>query len=487
MLKIIKQITKWQIVFIIQLIATIVLAFYIIKLGALPTLYLAILLVVLLLLLVGLTLMMRPSKKKKKGKVRQYFGKILSLLLSIVMVVGTIYIAQGDSTLSEITGADEQVNTFSLIVLNDSQYQKISDLSGKTVGMCKLLDKEAHITEAHNALVNEYSQLDFTYITDYNTLADKLYSKDIDAIYVNEAYIGMVEEKHPNLNNEVRSLWTYEITEQIVDISKDVNVTKDVFTIFISGIDTRGKVSTVSRSDVNMLVTVNPITKDILMTSIPRDCYITLDNMGRKDKLTHAGLGGVENSVKSLENFLDIDINYYARVNFTSLIKIVNALGGIDVYSPVAFTNTNGDLHVKKGTNHFNGEEALKFVRERYALGGGDGDRVANQQRVLKAMLNKAMSPSIIKNYSKLLKSINGSFETNMESSDITNLIQMQLSDMASWKFHSTTISGSGKIMTGGAYMPSDKLYYLIPNEDSVQKCTDLIRKMTKGQSIETN
>ncbi len=169
-------------------------------------------------------------------------------------------------------------------------------------------------------------------------MANDLYDGQTDAIYINEANYSMLEEEHETFRSDTRVIWSYDIVEKTKDISKNVDVTKEVFTIFISGIDTTGPVSTVSRSDVNMLVTVNPETKQILMTSIPRDYYVTLTNKGKKDKLTHAGLGGVENSVSTIENFMGIDINYYARVNFTSLIEMVDALGGIAVYSPVAFT-----------------------------------------------------------------------------------------------------------------------------------------------------
>ena len=294
----------------------------------------------------------------------------------------------------------------------------------------------------------------------------------------------MFEDSHENFSNETRVLYTYEITKEVQDFSKDVNVTNEVFNVFISGIDTTGPVSTVSRSDVNMIVTVNPKTKQILMTSIPRDYYVTLANKGKKDKLTHAGLGGVENSVKTLENFLGIDINYYARVNFTSLIKMVDALGGIDVESPVAFTTMHGGYHIKKGTNHLNGDEALGFVRERYGLANGDNDRVKNQQRVLTAMLEKMMSPAVITNYSKVLDSIAGSFETNMSSSEITSLLKMQLNDMAKWDIMQIQLSGTGKQMTGGAYMPNNRLYYMIPDQDSVNECVSLIKKMDAGEKI---
>lgn len=232
-----------------------------------------------------------------------------------------------------------------------------------------------------------------------------------------------------------------------------------------------------------MILTVNPKTKQILMTSIPRDYYVTLANKGKKDKLTHSGLGGIENTVKTMENFMGIDINYYGRVNFTSVIEIVDALGGINIDSTVAFIGYDG-TSFKKGTNHITGKQALEFSRERHAFGGGDNERVHNQQVVMAGMIKKMISPSIITNYSSVLSSINGSFETNMESGDITGLLQMQISDMASWTIVQKQLTGTGKTMTGGAYMPNNKLYYMIPNEASVAENKQAIQNVLAGKPV---
>lgn len=484
MSKIIKNITKWQIVFGLQLIATLALIIFVVKLGALPTLYLGIIVAVLAILCLLMFLFMKPSKKEGKGKIREAIGKIVSLLLSIVLIIGTLYIAQGDSTLSSITGANTQTTRFSVLVLNNSPYEKLSDIAGETVEVCDMYDNAVYFDEAVDALEKEESSLEISSIDDYLKLATDLYTEKVKAIFVNEAYNGVFEETYSTFSSDVRVIWSYDIEEKIEDISKDANVTKDVFTIYISGIDTTGKVSTVSRSDVNMLVTVNPKTKDILMTSIPRDYYVTLANKGKKDKLTHAGLGGVENSVKTIENFMGIEINYYARVNFTSIIKIVDALGGVTINSPVSFTTLHGNYNIVVGDNYMDGAKALGFVRERYSLADGDNDRVKNQQRLLKAMIDKVTSPTVITNYNQILKAINGSFETNMSTDDIMALVKMQLSDMASWEFKSISLEATGQKMYGGAYMPDSYLYYAIPVESSVQECASLIERMMNGEDI---
>ncbi len=183
---------------------------------------------------------------------------------------------------------------------------------------------------------------------------------------------------------------------------------------------------------------------------------------------------------------MDIDINYYARVNFTSLIKIVDALGGIELYIPKSFVANDGlGTKFTKGNMKLNGQEALAYSRERYAFGDGDNARVQHQQDVLEAMLKKMMSPAIITNYSSILKAIDGSFETNMKSSDITDLIQMQINDMASWTIVQKQLTGTGQMMTGGSYMPNNSLYYMIPDQNSVDENKQAIEKVLKGESVE--
>ena len=478
---IIQKVTQWRVILAIQVIASLILIGLLFKLGALPMLYAIIVIILVALLNVGIFFLMKPSKNKKKGKVRTVIGKFVSILLSVLLLVGSLYIAQGNSLIDAITGANTATTRISVVVMEKSKYKELSDLKGETIEVNMSAETEK-MEEAIKALKNEESSIKTKEVDEFAKMADDLYKGTTNAIFVNEAYYAMLEANHPNFETETRVIWYKDITVKTNDISKNVDVTKEPFVVYISGIDTYGKVSTVSRTDVNMIVTVNPKTKQILMTSIPRDYYVTLANKGKKDKLTHSGLGGIENTVKTMENFMGIDINYYARVNFTSLIKMVDALGGVDVDSIEAFST--GTYSFKKGSNHVNGEQALAFSRERYHVTGGDNGRVANQQRVLTAMLKKMMSPAIITNYSSVLNSINGSFETNMESGDITGLLQMQISDMASWTIIQKQLTGTGKTMTGGAYMPNNKLYYMIPNDSSVAENKQAIQNVLDGKPV---
>lgn len=480
----VQKITNWKIIVAIQIIASLIFIGLLFKLGALPMKYAIVVIVLIALLCLGTFFLMKPSKISNKGKIRNIIGKFVSVLLSLLLLMGSLYVAQGDSVINKITGAKGQVNRFSVMVKKDSSYEKLSDLKNETIELNSSVDTEK-MNKAIEALKKEESSIQTVEKDDFAKMADDLYDGTVKAIFVNEAYYAILETNHENFETETKVIWTYEIDEEVNDISKNVNVTKNVFTIYISGIDTTGPVSTVSRSDVNMLVTVNPKTKQILMTSIPRDYYVTLADRGQKDKLTHAGISGVENSVKTIEGLMGIDINYYARVNFTSLITMVDALGGIDVYSDLTFSPwTNPNITIHEGMNHMDGKTALAFSRERKAYASGDNHRVQNQQEVLKAMLNKMMSPAIITNYSKVLNSIAGCFETNMSSSEITSLLQMQINDMASWDIMQIQLSGHGTTMTGGAMIPNTPLYYMLPDDESVSRCSSLIKQMANGEKI---
>ena len=485
-MKVLKKVISWPVVLTIQVIASVALLFLLFKLGVVPTKYMIILVAVLAVLALLMYFFMKPAKGKHAVNARQSIGKIISLVLSIVLLIGSVYVAKGSSTLNKISGADKSTVHYAVLVLKDSKIDSLSDLNNESIEYNLQYDAKKDMNQIIAKAKNEQSSISYDETSDdYSKLADDLYNNTVHAILVNTAYNGMFEENHENFASETKEIWSYEVDSKVKSFAKNVDVTSKPFTIYISGIDTYGKVSTVSRSDVNMIVTVNPKTKQVLMSSIPRDYYVTLANKGKKDKLTHSGLAGPENTVKTMDNFLGIDINYYARVNFTSLITMVDALGGIDIDSDAAFTGEAGGYTFKKGIQHINGDQALCFARERYAFGGGDNMRVKHQQDVLMAMLKKMMSPAIITNYTSVLNSIAGCFETNMSTDNITSLIQMQVNDMATWTFTQKQFDGKGVMQTGGAYMPNNKLYYMIPDDSSVSKNVAAIKAVLNGETVE--
>ncbi len=422
------------------------------------------------------------KKRKKKNSAGKLFCRMLSLLMSIALAFVSIFAYKGLDVLEMITGSNEQTRVMSVVVLDESSYEVISDLEGETMGIIPTLDSDK-LEEALDAIESientiiatiEYSGL--------NDLQEALLNGEVESIILNEAYRTMIDELNEDFETETRVIYQYEITEEVEATAKSVDVDSESFTVFISGIDTYGPVNTVSRSDVNMLVTVNPTTKTILMTSIPRDYYVTLASYGAKDKLTHAGLYGVQESIATLENLFSIEINYYARVNFTSLVTMVDALGGITVYNDEAFTSYNANTYYPVGNIEMDGETALEFARERYGLSGGDRSRIKNQQKVLAAMIEKMISPAIITNYSSILDAISGCFETNMTSDEITSLIQMQLNDMADWDIQQITVDGTGTTSTTCYSLSGTALYVMEPDMDTVNAATAQINAVLAGE-----
>ena len=247
--------------------------------------------------------------------------------------------------------------------------------------------------------------------------------------------------------------------------------------MLISGIDVKGDISQASRSDVNIIVTINPKTKKILMTTTPRDYYVEIPEVsnGMKDKLTHAGIYGEDASIRTLENLYNIDISYYVRVNFTTLIDVVDAIDGVDVWSDYEFDcYTDHKVHIDKGWNHLNGRQALAFCRERYSFPDGDNQRGKDQEAVLKAIIEKVTSPALIVNASGLIDSMRGSYQTDLPESKIAELINQQLSEGTDWTIiRQATASGGGGMMdtfSGGV------LSVTLPDEYSVKKSTAIVR-----------
>ena len=470
----IKKIISWTVILGIQVITTVVLLFFIFKLNILPTTYAVMVGMIFVLLGFINYALMKPNKKEHhhKTKPREIVGKVISLLLSVLMIFGSVMINKGYSTLDDITNSNTKSAHYAIVVLKSSKINSLSELQNESIEYCLQYDKEKDMNQVIAEAKKKESSLNFDVAMTYSKLGDDLYNNTVNAILINTAYNGMFEENHPDFQNEVKEIWTSDIETKVKDFSTRVSVTNTPFIIYISGIDTYGSITTVSRSDVNMIVTVNPNTKKILLTSIA--------NMKKKDKLTHSGIAGPENTVKTMAQFLGTDINYYARVNFTSLVTMVDALGGITVNVDRDFSA--GGYTYKLGLQQMNGKEALAYSRERHSFADGDNVRVKHQQDVLMAMLNKMMSPAVITNYSSVLKAISGCFETNMASSDITDLIKMQINDNASWTFKQKQFTGTGVMQTGGAYMPDSKLYYMIPNDDSVKENLQAIKDVLNGK-----
>lgn len=467
--------------------AMIYFTFHIFQLGVLPFKYELIVcgvLVVLLLLLLALVF-------RLKSKIGQYIVAIVNVVLAIALFVGSSYISKGNDALNKVSGVTTKTYTMSLIVLDDYGIDSIADLENESIVLNNSNDID-NLNIAMDMIKAEVNHASFDIQDTYKDLVDQLYDGSASAILINEAYRSMLEVEDSQFDQKTKVLWSYEITSEVADVKKEVEVTNTPFTIYVSGIDTSGPISTVSRTDVNMLLTVNPNTKQILLTSIPRDAWVELTNMQAYDKLTHSGIAGIENSVSTIENFLGIEINYYVRVNFSSLVTLVDAIGGIDVYSDLAYQcYTNRNVYIEEGYNHLDGTQALAYARERHAYDfmfsdneQGDQMRVENQQDVMAATLKKLMTPVVIQNYSSILNAIEGMFETNMTSNDITDLISMQIEEMSQWDIVTQKIKGQYEYKYGGAYMPDWHLVYYVTDENSVKECTNTIKDVLNNQKV---
>ena len=263
--------------------------------------------------------------------------------------------------------------------------------------------------------------------------------------------------------------------------AKKVSVTSEPFNVYLTGIDqwASEKGMDLERSDVNMIVTVNPQTKKILMTSIPRDSYVKLHSTGEMDKLTHTGIYGVEETLGTVEDWFGIDINYYVKMNFTGAMTIITAMNGIDVYSPVEFDSSIKDYHYDKGWNHLSGKEALYFARERKACEGQDQIRVENQQRVLKAVIKKmTSSPTLLIYYGEIMDAAGDNIITNMSADEMKDIVRMQITDMASWDIQSQKVEGETDEDYVASLSSAQKYAVVKIDEKTVRKCVDAINKI---------
>lgn len=442
--------------------------------GLLPTRYRLILLgiLALFLLAVGLVIFGKNLKHKKR-----YGSMVLLGFFIAFTLLANWYLFTGFGTLGRITAAQsDQVVDFSFVTHKESPIQHTSQLNSTKVLAALTQDAELLVDYLPQIEEEWNADLNFEDTGDYLAGAKRLLEDKKEPLLLNEAYRSLVEEQYPNFFNEttVVSRESLTIKNEEAEVTEVEVVQKnDSFVAYISGIDTQGPVSTISRSDVNIVMAVNPNTREILMLSIPRDTYVPIAGGGNDqyDKLTHAGIYGISSSVETLENLLDVDINYHAKVNFTSLVRMVDVLGGIEVDNPRYFSG--GGYEFPEGINYLEGEEALAFSRERYQLADGDVGRGANHLRVIQAMINKAISPSILLNYNSVLSVAEEAMETNMPKKKIVELINDQIDRNDRWAFKNTELSGYGTMGSPSYAMPGYELYmYELYDEsvDEVQK-----------------
>ena len=469
-----------NIISFIFFVVTVVTILIVSGMNVLPTKYMLLFTVVLLIIPIVIFFLQLKNKKKKKIKI---VLDVVSVLMSVILVIGSIYCVRTNSFLDAMQSSGYKIQNYSVMVLKSSKYENIEDIEGEYLGY--ITGDDIGINMANDEVKNKVSVI-LKEEQNLLNLTESLTNEDVSAIVVEDAYKSILDDENKEFIEKTKVIYTFSIQVPVEEISKEVS-TQEPFNVFISGIDTYGKIQSVSRSDVNILVTVNPNTHQVLLTNIPRDSYVQLYNTtGVKDKLTHAGIYGIEKSVKTVEQLLDVDINYYLKVNFTSLEDIVDAIGGITVYSKYTFTSYIGNYYFKEGYNNMNGAQALGFARERKSFEEGDIMRGQNQQAVIEAIIRKATNPSILMKYSSLLNSLAGEFETNMPTDKMMEFIKMQLESLSSWNITSITLDGNGSSQytySGG----NQKLSVLVLDEETVTEAQEKIDLVMQGEVLESS
>ena len=472
-----------MILLVIQILASVLFMFSLVLLNILPMMYLAVITAVLSVfaLIVWLT------QRRPKGK--GIIGKIFSILITLILCIASFYIIKTNGLLNDVFGSSKTTNKMVVAVLKDDPAESIQDTTNYVFGVQYANggdNVEAAVTDIEKQVD---SAIEMTEYKSVQEQAQALVDGEVDAIIYSAGYTSLMKEAVSGYSDKVRIIYENELKVNLGNTSGSVEKITEPFSVYISGIDVYGEVSQTSRSDVNIIATVNPKTHQILLTTTPRDFYVTIPDVshGEYDKLTHAGIYGVEASMATLENLYDTEIDMYARLNFTSLINIVDELGGVEVYSEYAFTTSEDSeyvMDVQKGYNTFNGEQALAFARERQNVPGGDNQRGKDQQAVITAMIKKLLSPTMLIKASGLIDSLSGNVETSMSLDQMHSLIKSQLRSNAKWSITSVEPLGEGANRTcysSGA----TPLYVTIPDETSVAEIAAQIDAVENGQSLE--
>ena len=452
-----------------------------------------VLIMVALLVVNGLHIFVQlPLRRNKLGKL---ICGVLAVVLSVVMIYGTVAAGAVQSALNKISGIMVEKQVTAVIVMKEDDATELGDTRGYKFGILANRDQE-NTQKLLSAMQESMGQIDTKEYETPAAMADALYDDEIQAIILNEGYISLLTEQEPysDFSDRTKIIYEYVTKHEITSIKPSGSITKQPFVIYCSGSDERDSdINAKSRSDVNILAVVNPKTRQILLINTPRDYYLPLAFNGELDKLTHAGMYGVQESMAVLDNLYGTKTSYYGRINFWGLIDIVDALGGIDVYSDYAFDAAAGDVEgygyrsfsFSEGWNHLEGQEALAFSRERYSFSDGDNQRGKNQMKVIQAIIEKATSPSVLAKYQDLLKAVSDNFITNISYDQISSLVQMMQKDGASWNIQTMSATqGSGDTMQPCYSSYGELLYVMPPDYDSVNRIREVIDQVMNGEEI---
>ncbi len=415
--------------------------------------------------------------------------KVVSLIMTIVIIAASVYLNITHGAFKKMTDVTYKTTKVNIYVLKENTVDSVTALQDATFGIvggeADRQNTEEAIDDIEKNLGKKIKTKEYE---DAIALVKALYIREVPAIILNESYVGMVEaeKEFEDFSDKVKTVSSFVKKEEIVTDDKDDNdylKSDDILTLYISGVDVNGAPTENRNSDVNIMCVMNFETHQILLLNTPRDYYVPLSvSNGVPDKLTHAGCIGVDCSVQTLEMLYGTDIDYYFKMNFTGFVNIIDALGGVDVHSDFDFVGHHGKHHYVVGINHLNGAQALGFARERYAFPTGDNQRGKNQMAVINAMINKLVSPELLKNYKNIINAVADSMVTNMTMEEIGKVVDLQLKNGISWDIQQYAVTGKGDSKPGYTYAKPN--YVMIPNQETVDKAKEYLAAMHNTQYI---
>lgn len=483
--------TMFGVIFsILLVIATMYLLFNLVKLNVLPTKILFLITIVFVLLdLIFILLLCFATK----GVIPKLLCIVFSIAITLASCLGGYYLSKTGGSLSNITNVTKHSkNTVSVIVKQSSDMKKKTDLNGHSVGVLRnigTIGSKKVLKELNESGI----QMKKTNFDSLNAMLEAFYNGDVDTVIINESSRSQIIdiEAYADFDNNTRVVYQTSYEVENTDKANAVsNITNTPFNVLISGSDTRGGFDENGRSDVIMVATVNPKTGTILLTSVPRDFYVTTAcdaadgcQQGALDKITHTGIHGTNTTKRTVEQLLGIEINYTFKVGFDTVTDLVDAVGGVDVNVEPGYAVTTSAFSVHEGINHLDGEHALAFARERHSYSEGDRQRTKNQQQVLMGIVDKITSPAIVTNYAAIMDTMANTFSTTMSSDEISDLIKYQLNSNIKWKMEQYMVNGTGDTLMCAEL--GDAAYVMVPDESTVTKASNKINAVMQGKSAD--
>ena len=473
---------------ILLVVASFYLLYQLIKINVLPTKLLFLITIIFVLLDAIFALLLCYYT-------RAIVSKIICVVITLVLIFGSClggyYISKTGSLLTNITNVTKHAkNTVSVVVKQSSDIKNKSQLNGLSVGTLRTIGTQGSskaLTElSKDGIVMNQSEYD-----SLSAMLEAFYNGEVDAIIINESSRSQIldMESYADFDNNTRVVYQTSYKVENTDKANAVSdITSKPFNVLISGSDTRGGFDENGRSDVIMVATVNPKTSTILLTSVPRDFYVTTAcdvadgcMQGALDKITHTGIHGTNTTKRTVEQLLGVEINYTFKVGFDTVTDLVDALGGVDVYVEPGYAVTNQYFSVHEGVNHLNGHDALEYARERYAYTEGDRQRTKNQQQVLMGIVNEATKPSVITKYASIMDAMANTFSTTMSNEEISDLIKYQINNNPKWKMEQYMVDGTGDTLMCAEL--GDAASVMVPDQSTVKMAKDKINAVLAGKS----